>query len=302
MLVILESSVDTKKVEASFVFSPTLPGQVSWLDSKKVAFLPQGLGANKLYTMTFALRGRGEDVDAHTVFTATFSTGTGGVPIPILMYHRLQELSPDAGQHQRDWTVAPANLEKQLRCLADRGYRTIDFTSLVAYFRRQEPLPLRPIIISMDDGYREVYDMARPLLAQYGFTACLFVIPAHVGYPAYLDWEQMRALRKAGYHFGSHTLNHHDLRKADEEEARRQIRESKARIEEELGQTVIAFSYPLGAHNARTIALLKEYSYQVAGTLDSGYYQRAENDGLFRLKRIRVSYETTLEDFASKLP
>jgi len=302
ILLVLEDNIDVEKVEASFVFSPTLPGRIAWLDSRRVAFVPQGLAVNKPYAMTFALHGKGAALEARAIFTATFSAGTRSAPIPILMYHRLQDLQPDANKPQKDWAVSPANFERQLQHLAQRRYHTIDFAALVAYFQKREPLPPRPVIISMDDGYREVYDVAWPLLDEYGFSASLFVIPAHAGYPAYLDWEQMAALRKAGFYFGSHTLSHQDMYKASPAEARQQMRDSKALIEEKLGQPVIAFSYPLGAYTASTIALLKECGYQAACTLDSGYYQWADSDGLFLLKRIRVDYEMTLEEFAAKLP
>lgn len=301
MALALEREVDPQAVEVEFAFSPALEGQVVWLDAAHPSFEPAALITQTAYAMTATLRAAG-GLGPTLTFTATFETGDRGAPIPILMYHRLRDLAADASQGQRDWSVAPASLEQQLDYLAERGYHTISLAQLVDYFEAQEPLPPRPVVISMDDGYRDVVEIAWPLLAKRGFIASLLVLPGYIEYSAYMDWEQMRALREAGYDFGSHSMTHPDLRSIPAAEAETEVRDSKALLEEHLGMPVVAFCYPMGAYNSATIALLQAQGYRAALTLASGYYQRADDDGLFRLKRTWVYYDMTLEQFADKLP
>jgi hypothetical protein len=61
-----------------------------------------------------------------------------------------------------------------------------------------------------------------------------------------LTWHQVREMASHGISFGAHTLDHPILTFVSEEEARRQIRESKKRVETELGSPVTMFAYPNG--------------------------------------------------------
>jgi peptidoglycan/xylan/chitin deacetylase (PgdA/CDA1 family) len=253
------------------------------------------------YTLHFSLRHRG-GLEAGEALTATFASAGGGAPIPILMYHHIRELGPEASKAEQEWAVSPAEFARQLAYLKQKGYHSIDFAQLMAYFKQREPLPPRPLIISLDDGYVSAFDVAAPLLKAYGMIANIFALPGNVGYPAYLTWEQMIQLRQEGHHFGSHTLNHANLLKVGRVEAMRQLSQSKAVLEEKLGQPVIAFCYPLGGYNAEVISWVREAGYQAACSLELGYLQRPQKDGLYHLWRIWVGYHTTLEELGKKLP
>lgn len=294
----LSASVDPERVQAQFWFSPTVQGAVHWPAADRVQFLPQDLVTDTAYALRVSLQAPG--LAATEVFSATFETGSGGAPLPILMYHRLRDLADDASQGQRDWSVSPANFRAQMDYLVAQGYHTIDMDALAAYLMRREPLPSRPVVISMDDGWLDVYDVAYPVLSERGLMACLFVLPDYVEYSAYLDWEQMQALREAGFYFGSHSLSHPNLRALEADELERQVVDSKAAIEENVGQPVTAFCYPMGAYNDQVLTALAEAGYQTACTLASGYAQY--RDELLKLRRIWVYYDMSLERFASKLP
>ena len=301
-LVLLSSPVDPLGVAASFAFSPTVEGSISWPSEVEIAFQPEALVTDTVYAMVFSLQSLGSGVRAPAVLTATFETGDGGVPVPILMYHRFRELDADATQGQRDWSVSPSEFAVQMDYLVARGYHSIHFGDLLAYVDDGRPLPSRPVIISMDDGWREIYDVAWPVLRERGLLASLFVLPDYAEYSAYANWDELKELAAAGFYFGSHSLTHPDLRTLPTADALAEICESKGRIEAELDQPIVVFCYPMGAYNQEVIAKLEACGYRAACTLAGGYYQPTDGDGLFRLKRVWVYYDMTVDQFAAKLP
>lgn len=302
LVLVLERPIDPAQVTATFILTPTLTGEVSWLDAQRVRFTQTEMITDTRYTLRFTLAARADASQAQVTKEITFSVGNRGAPIPILMYHQIMELSLEAEQGIRDWVVPPAHLEEQLAYLAAHGFHNVNADRVVAYLRDREPLPPQPIVISMDDGYRTVYTVARPLLQKYGFTASLFVQSGRAENSGFLSWEHMRTLRDEGYYLGSHSIDHPDLLAVEPAEVLRQVRDSKAAIETNVGQPVTVFCYPLGKHNAALISLLQEEGYEAAVSLNPGYYQYRGVYGLFQLARIWIYYDMTLEQFAAKLP
>jgi peptidoglycan/xylan/chitin deacetylase (PgdA/CDA1 family) len=101
-----------------------------------------------------------------------------------------------------------------------------------------------------------------------------------------LKWGQMREMYRYGIRFGSHTVTHPILTRIDDEQIKRELRESRAQLQEEIGGPIAGFAYPNGQacdYDARTIGLLKQAGYEWAVTTRFGYNTRA--DDVFQLKR-----------------
>lgn len=104
---------------------------------------------------------------------------------------------------------------------------------------------------------------------------------------AKLTWDQVRSMGRAGISFGAHTLDHPILSRVSPGEARRQVSESKRRIEAELGVEVTAFAYPNGSasdFDAGTEKIVEEEGFGFALTTVPG-----ANDARtppFRLHRV----------------
>lgn len=222
--------------------------------------------------------------------------------IPILMYHHLESLAPNASLTLRTWSVSPSNFDEQLDYLLAHGYHTISFVQLVGFFERGDPLPSRPAILTFDDGWSDGYKVAFESLRERGMTGTFFIPTAYAEAPGgkLMSWAEIKEMDAAGMEFGGHTINHADLRKLAREEALRQLTTSKSKMETTLNHATIAFSYPFGDYDADVVALVKEAGYRAAVGLCCGYKQRGES--LLTLPRIRVSYDDTLTDFAKKLP
>ena len=155
-------------------------------------------------------------------------------------------------------------------------------------------------MITMDDGYKEVYNIAYPVLVKAGLRPVLFIVPQYVGYGAYLNWSQLEELVSEGFVIGSHGYDHSNLRKASDAELEHQMADSKARLVERLGVAVDAFCYPYGSYDDRVLALLSAHGYSIAVTLNPSVFQQPDEP--YRLSRLRVSYETTLAEFVELLP
>src|SRR5581483_3240766 len=94
--------------------------------------------------------------------------GRQSIHVPILMYHYIRVNPNPADRLGFDLSVTPEDFNSQMDWLAGHGYHPIDFNDLRAYFAGQRPLPERPVIVTLDDGYRDLYTTAYPILRAHG--------------------------------------------------------------------------------------------------------------------------------------
>ncbi|MFQ5594419.1 MAG: polysaccharide deacetylase family protein [Anaerolineae bacterium] len=208
--------------------------------------------------------------------------------VPILMYHYISELPLGADEIRIGLSVTPADFEAHLQYLKENGYHTISLHQLLLNLTRGEPLPANPIILTFDDGYRDNYENAFPLLQKYGFTATFFLITNFIDEerPAYVTWDQVKRLAQAGNEIGAHTRDHPDLRGKDIDFLVWQILGSKEAIQNGAGITPRFFSYPSGKYDGNVIAVLASAHYWGAVTVKQGIHQSSETT--FELQRIRI--------------
>ncbi len=229
------------------------------------------------------------------------ATGDGAAVIPILMYHKLKDLPNATSELGRMWTVAPQNFEEQMQWLARHGFHAITLAQLAGHLKHGQPLPPRPIVISFDDGLKEHYTVVFPILKRHNMVGTFFIYTSAIGQPWFATWEELRAMSAAGMDIQSHTVTHRYLRALAPDEREQEIVESKRVLERRLGTPVIALSYPYGDYDSALIELLMRAGYECAvGYRPGGYRQR--RDELYMLRRIRVGYGDTLEEFARRLP
>lgn len=215
--------------------------------------------------------------------------------VPILMYHHIAVPPPDADRIRYNLSVPPRLFEAHLRFLKKAGYTTITLDDLIYHLTRGWPLPPKPVIITFDDGYRDNYTNAFPLLRKYGFTATFFLITDLVNHkePGYLTWDMVREMKAAGMHFGAHGRTHIDLSQANLDQLVWQALGSTEVFQVELGEPARYVAYPSGKYNQQVIAVYKSAHYWAGLTTHQGVTQ--DSDHLFELKRIRVDHDTSVE-------
>ena len=215
------------------------------------------------------------------------------VQVPILMYHYVSVPPPNADIYRLDLSVTPDRFATHLLALSSTGYTTISLYDLLAHLTQGTPLPQKPVILSFDDGYRDNYENAFPLLQEFGMTATFFVVTDYIneGLSAYLTWEMAREMQAAGMHIESHARTHVDLRNRKDSFLIWQALGSVETIESELGMRPRFITYPSGHYDANTIRIFKDIDFWAGLTTIQGATHSTDN--LFQLKRVRVPGTTT---------
>ncbi len=221
--------------------------------------------------------------------------------IPILMYHSVSEHQSNGSHPYFKTATSPQVFAEHMRFLSENGYRTLHLDDAVHCIGSGQKPHERSVVLTFDDGFQDFATHAFPVLARYGFTATVFLPTGYIANERRrfndrdcLTWQEVREMDLAGVTFGSHTVTHPQLRslKADEE-VERELRWSKATIEDELGHAVDSFSYPFAfpetdryfTRNLRD--LLEEQGYRngvstIIGTAGAG-------DDEFFLPRLPVN-------------
>ncbi|MDA8219952.1 MAG: polysaccharide deacetylase family protein [Dehalococcoidales bacterium] len=214
---------------------------------------------------------------------------------PVLMYHYIRVNPDPSDKIGAGLSVTPADFEAQMAFLAQRGYAT----TLVHDLVDRSAWPAQTVAITFDDGYADAFEVAYPILRRYGFKATFYVIVDFVGRPGYMTWDQLRMLAADGNAIGSHSLSHPDLRTLGGDELRRQLVDSRVRLERELGMPVSDFCYPAGLFDDAVLAAARGAGYRAAVTTKITWFT-AGSDRL-SVSRVRVAGGTSLADFAAML-
>ncbi|NPV07521.1 MAG: polysaccharide deacetylase family protein [Anaerolineae bacterium] len=223
------------------------------------------------------------------------------VDLPILMYHHVGDVPAGADSIRRGLTVSESNFRAQMAYLRDSGYEPVTLAALVQHLAVGAPLPERPVIITLDDGYRDAYDVAFPVLKEYGFVATLFLVTAPIdeGSHEFVTWDQVREMHSAGIEMGAHSYTHPDLRGQSTDYLVWQIVGSKEAIEERIEEPVRFLAYPSGAYDENVVRVVRSAGFWGAVTIESGC--RHSEATLWTLSRIRVQPQDGVKGLASKL-
>ncbi|CDN44804.1 MULTISPECIES: polysaccharide deacetylase family protein [unclassified Paenibacillus] len=227
----------------------------------------------------------------------------------VLMYHDVQPTPSDTK------ALALDKLERQLELMRDNNFHVISMDEYKAFILKRKPVPDNAVLLTFDDGYESFYRYAYPVLLKNGLTATNFVIagtignPKHAGVPK-LTWEQMKAMRKHGMDFYSHTYDSHayapenakgnrlvpllagrvyrsDLgRRETEKEYESRIREdldhANRTLQKELGVRNDVLAFPYGAFSRPLLRTCKELGINVTLTVKPGMNGPGRGNG-FRL-------------------
>lgn len=243
--------------------------------------------------------------------------------VPVLMYHTFDEEPKFGGINTK-----AEEFRGHLTLLKENGYTAITNKELQEYQKGKRKLPSKPFMITIDDGYKSVYDVAYPILKELDVKATLFVITSHIESGERFDlpmvsWEQLKEMSDSGYleienhthdlhwrgrgntrGFEAMTLNETKNKKKITNTERKQliiddVTKAKKLIEENTGKESTVFAYPYGAYDKIVEEAVTEVGYEIVHTTIVGSNYQEGNSK--RVKRIginsNVSAHKILDDF-----
>jgi peptidoglycan/xylan/chitin deacetylase (PgdA/CDA1 family) len=206
------------------------------------------------------------------------------VPV-IIMYHSIGREAALDGYGEK-LNVRPEAFARQMKFLDEGGYRVIPLADFVRKIKRGEKIPRKTIAITFDDGLRNNFRHAYPVLKRRNFPATIFVATDFIGKENFLTWDEI-ALMHTNISIGSHTASHGWLPDLDEAALLEELLGSKAILEKNTDREIEILSYPLGGFNRRVREAAERAGYLGAVATNPG--RKYPNDDPYALKRIRIS-------------
>ncbi|ASM35117.1 polysaccharide deacetylase [Campylobacter sputorum subsp. bubulus] len=229
----------------------------------------------------------------------------------VLMYHMIANHLPKNKSKFNRLRVSPKSFEKQLIWLKKNGFKS--------YFLSELSPNLEPksVVITFDDGYKDNFTNALPLLKKYGFKATIFIVcnrfdnnwasdkdlkkpSPELNAEEMLSDDEVKMMIESGFiEIGSHTLNHANLPSLSLKEKEMEIKNSKSLIEEKFGITCKSFAYPFGFYDKNDIILAKNSGYKFATTTTPDVVRSKYSN--FEIPRLMISGRGNLLHFILKI-
>ena len=226
-------------------------------------------------------------------------TGNGAdwTPVPVLMYHAVENAPrPDKYKH---FYVTAKEFAYQIRRLRERGYQAITLDTLADAQRGAATLPKKPLVLTFDDGYANLYENVRPLLREAKWPYAVYLVSERIGGrnewvisegfepTPLLTWEQIREMQTDdNVSFEAHSATHPRLADLPLAAAQREMSDCRDRLEQGLQSPVRHFCYPYGSHNDILASAAADLGFRTATTTDFGRVRR--QDDPLRLPRVSI--------------
>lgn len=177
------------------------------------------------------------------------------------MYHSISKDKENGIHPYYKVNTSPVIFAEHMNYLYENNYAIISLAEAVKIMNsyRQPKQSVKQLtnklrnyaVITFDDGFRDFYTQAFPILQEHVFTATVFLPTEFIDNTglkltgkAHLSWNEVRELKSYGINFGSHTVTHPQLKLLKREDVEHEIRYSKETIEDKLGESIDSFSYP----------------------------------------------------------
>jgi peptidoglycan/xylan/chitin deacetylase (PgdA/CDA1 family) len=181
--------------------------------------------------------------------------------------------------------VSPAKFRAQIELLLEAGFTFVTVAQLVKLAGGGEPPP-GYAAISFDDGMRNNYTTALPILKSYGIVATVYVTIEFIdsvspwigaqGDNRMLSEDEIRELGREGWELGAHTMTHPDLAALDYDACRAEIEHSRTALERIGGATVETFAYPFGRYGPAALAAVRDSGLLAAVSTGRGSWKAYE--------------------------
>jgi len=214
---------------------------------------------------------------------------------PVLLYHKIDFPTPDV--KIRGAYTSPRRFEKQMSYLKKHGFVFYTASEMVEYYRDHERFPKKGITLTFDDGWKDNFTNAFPVLQRLDIKATIFLVASCIGQTTakvtaegegvreHLAETDIREMARFGVEFGSHSMNHKLFHQITPTEIETEVEESKDIIENLIQKPCSVFAYPAGFFTETAQDAVRKAGYTGAF---STIYGPSENIDIYALNREEI--------------
>ncbi|SMO49340.1 polysaccharide deacetylase family protein [Solitalea koreensis] len=206
--------------------------------------------------------------------------------VPILCYHQIRDWKASDSKAAKDYIIPVNTFKEHVKMLADSGYHTVLPDQVYNYLVYGDPLPSKPVMLTFDDTEANQFVVANQELKKYDFKAVYFIMTVSIGRPNYMTKDQIKQLSDEGNVIGSHTWDHHNVKKYQGQDWVTQVEKPTKTLETITGKTIDYFAYPFGLWNKEAFPELRQRGFKAAFSLAD---KKDQEDPLFTIRRIIAS-------------
>lgn len=224
--------------------------------------------------------------------------------IPVLCYHQFTEDS----ETNSKMVVTRTEFENQMNYLASNGYQVLSLDELGKFLNGEKELPIKSVVITIDDGYKSYLNVAYPILKKFNFPSTMFVYPEFIGAGRALKWRDVEYLNEAPLvDIQSHSKTHDSLSRLPGGESnedyllrlKTEVEGAEKILSSRTGHSINYFAYPYGNSSVEIVELLEQNDYELAVTVHKG--SNPAFSAPFLLHRTMIYGGDTLDTFKKSL-
>ncbi|MGB6219985.1 polysaccharide deacetylase family protein [Haloferula sp.] len=212
------------------------------------------------------------------------SAADESVRVSVLGYHDFSE-----SDDETEMKIRTSKFRRQMEAIRDLGLNVISMEDFQAWKRGERSVPDKSIMITIDDGWKSVYDEAFPILKELGYPFTIFLYKSYVdGGGRALTTPMIKEMMEHGATIGSHSVSHpypatvkkHRKEGPDayDQFLRNEMGESKRFLESKFGKAVTSYAYPGGFQTQEMFTLGDEFGYGHLFTVLPGKVRRDTPD------------------------
>lgn len=197
--------------------------------------------------------------------------------VTIFVYHSVASHRAGETGEQRELDVDTTVFRAEMDVLKRRHCEVVSLSRVVDALRDHRPLPRGAVVLTFDDGWKDQYEQAFPILKQHGYTATFFIYTNAIDNgPAFMSWDAVRDLQRSGMTIGAHSRTHPELTRPGISLAN-EIDSARTDLARQTGAAPRLFAYPYGSWNAHVAAAVHKAGFDAArGMADGQLRPRSE--------------------------
>lgn len=213
--------------------------------------------------------------------------------VPVLMYHMIGDVP------NNDAVLLESHFREQMKFLKDNGFHPITMQQLYEYMTQGKAVPVKPVVLTFDDGYPDTYSIVMPIMKEYGFACTVFIPTYDADQGTRLTWQQIKEMKEAGIDIQSHSYKHERMTDMQGQTLEDEVKLSQEALQKQLGITSDYFCYPYGSENKAVEAVVKKYHVKLAFTMNPGWAKQGDNP--YAVNRIWIGNAVDIGNFKQRV-